>query len=68
MDGGGEEGNQQPQLVLAHKLFLLSQPDVDDLAKVGLRDDVLAAVKSDGTKPRLLLESASSPVGRFLGV
>jgi 26S proteasome regulatory subunit N7 len=48
--GGGEEGKQQPHLVLAHKLFLLSQPDVDDLAKVALREDVLAAVKSDGTK------------------
>ncbi|XP_047082000.1 26S proteasome non-ATPase regulatory subunit 6-like [Lolium rigidum] len=45
--GGGEDGKQQPHLVLAHKLFLLSQPDLDDLAKVGLRDDVLAAVKSD---------------------
>ncbi|KAG8082421.1 hypothetical protein GUJ93_ZPchr0014g47324 [Zizania palustris] len=48
MDGGvGEEGKQQPHLVLAHKLFLLSHPDVDDLAKVDLRADVLAAVKSD---------------------
>ena len=48
MDGGGEDGKQQPHLVLAHKLFLLSRSDVDDLAKVDLRADVLAAVKSDG--------------------
>jgi len=49
MDGAGEDGKQQPHLVLAHKLFLLSHPDVDDLAKVDLRADVLAAVKSDGS-------------------
>jgi hypothetical protein len=45
--------------VLAHKLFLLSHPDVDDLAKVDLRADVLAAVKSDGSTsaaPRPFLE------------
>ncbi|KAL5215061.1 hypothetical protein ABZP36_004213 [Zizania latifolia] len=48
MDGGvGEEGKLQPHLVLAHKLFLLAHPDVDDLTKVNLRADVLAAVKSD---------------------
>lgn len=58
MDGGGEEGKQQPHLVLAHKLFRLSHPDVDDLAKVDLRADVLAAVKSDGISAPLL-ESAS---------
>ncbi|XP_039797957.1 26S proteasome non-ATPase regulatory subunit 6-like isoform X2 [Panicum virgatum] len=33
MDGGGEDRKQQPHLVLAHKLFLLSHPDVDNLAK-----------------------------------
>lgn len=63
MDGGGEEGQQQPHLVLAHKLFLLSHPDVDDLAKVDLRADVLAAVKSDGnSRSSPLLEPASSCV------
>ena len=59
MDGAGEDGKQQPHLVLAHKLFLLSHPDVDDLAKVDLRADVLAAVKSDGSTsaaPRPFLE------------
>jgi 26S proteasome regulatory subunit N7 len=55
MDGGGgggstsaEDGKQEKHLVLAHKLFLLSQPDVDDLSKVDLRAEVLSAVKSDG--------------------
>ncbi|OEL18843.1 26S proteasome non-ATPase regulatory subunit 6 [Dichanthelium oligosanthes] len=47
MDSAGEDGKQQPHLVLAHKLFLLSHADVDDLAKVDLRADVLAVVKSD---------------------
>uniref|UniRef100_A0A0D9VHV9 protein-serine/threonine phosphatase n=1 Tax=Leersia perrieri TaxID=77586 RepID=A0A0D9VHV9_9ORYZ len=48
MDAGGEEAKQERHLVLANKLFLLSHPDVDDLAKVALRSDVLDAVKSDG--------------------
>lgn len=61
MDGGGEDGKQQPHLVLAHKLFLLSRSDVDDLAKVDLRADVLAAVKSDGIPaPPPFVESASN--------
>ncbi|KAM0911891.1 hypothetical protein ACQ4PT_013151 [Festuca glaucescens] len=54
MDGGGgggstsgEDGKQEKHLVLANKLFLLSQPDVDDLSKVAIRADVLSAVKSD---------------------
>jgi 26S proteasome regulatory subunit N7 len=49
MDMAGDDGKQQPQLVLVHKLFPLSHshPDVDDLTKVDLRADVLAAVKSD---------------------
>ncbi|CAL9134413.1 unnamed protein product [Musa textilis] len=41
----GQEGAQQPHLVLAHKLFLLSHPDVDDIEKVRLRDEVVDAVK-----------------------
>lgn len=44
----GEDGKQQAHLVLAHKLFLLTQPDVDDIEKVGLRDEVLAAFVADG--------------------
>ncbi|XP_072950188.1 26S proteasome non-ATPase regulatory subunit 6-like isoform X2 [Typha angustifolia] len=42
-----EEGKQQAHLALANKLFLLSHPDVDDIEKVRLRDEVLDAVKSD---------------------
>jgi hypothetical protein len=64
MHGGGEEGHQQPHLVLTHKLFLLSHSDVDDLAKVDLRADVLAAVKSDGTSSFLLSSSLLLAAGR----
>jgi hypothetical protein len=63
MDGGGEEGQQHPHLVLAHKLFLLSHPDVDDLAKVDLRADVLTAVKSDGSGSSYLLLELDSSCG-----
>lgn len=44
----GQEEIQQPHLVLAHKLFLLSHPDVQDIEKVRLREEVLAFVKADG--------------------
>lgn len=44
----GTEGTQQPHLVLANKLFLLTQPDVDDIEKVRLRDEVMATVVADG--------------------
>ncbi|KAG1331368.1 26S proteasome non-ATPase regulatory subunit 6 [Cocos nucifera] len=40
-----QEGSQQPHLALAHKLFLLAHPDVDDIDKVRLRDEVFLAVK-----------------------
>ncbi|XP_042501699.1 26S proteasome non-ATPase regulatory subunit 6 [Macadamia integrifolia] len=43
----GQEGKQQPQLVLAHKLFLLRHPDVPDIEKVRLKEEVLAFVKAD---------------------
>ncbi|EXC04029.1 26S proteasome non-ATPase regulatory subunit 6 [Morus notabilis] len=46
-----QEGNQQPQLVLAHKLFLLSHPDVQDIEKVRLREEVFASVKADDMAP-----------------
>ena len=46
-----EEGTQQPHLVLANKLFLLRHPDVHDIEKVRLKDEVFAAVKSDGNSP-----------------
>lgn len=45
----GEDGKQQAHLVLADKLFLFTQPDVDDIDKVRLRQEVLAAVVADGT-------------------
>ena len=62
MDGGaGEEGKQERHLVLAHKLFLLSHPAVDDLSKVALRAEVLDTVKSDGTVPPPLLSLSSPP-------
>lgn len=44
----GQEGTQQPHLVLAHKLFSLTHPDVDDIEKVRLRDEVKTAVIADG--------------------
>ncbi|KAJ3696913.1 hypothetical protein LUZ61_000618 [Rhynchospora tenuis] len=43
----GMESKQQPHLILAHNLFLLSHPDVDDIEKVRLREEVLSVVKSD---------------------
>lgn len=59
----GEEGPQQPQLVLADKLFLLKQPDVQDIDKVRFKEDVFTHVKDNGKKkpfPPLFL-SISSP-------
>jgi hypothetical protein len=44
----GMDSKQQPHLILANKLFLLSHPDVDDIDKVRLREEVLSVVKSDG--------------------
>uniref|UniRef100_A0A0D9YKS7 Uncharacterized protein n=1 Tax=Oryza glumipatula TaxID=40148 RepID=A0A0D9YKS7_9ORYZ len=55
MDAGSEEAKQEQHRVLAHKLFLLSHPDLNDLAKVALHSDALDAVKSDGMV--LLFES-----------
>lgn len=46
-----EEGTQQPQLVLAHKLFLLTHADVNDLDKVHLREEVLESVVSNDMVP-----------------
>ena len=44
----GEEGVQQPQLVLANNLFLLTQNDVDDIEKVRLRDEVFNFIVANG--------------------
>ena len=47
MDGGAE-WSQQPHLILSHKLFLLTHPDVQDMEKVQPKSDVLDSIKSDG--------------------
>ncbi|KAG5537122.1 hypothetical protein RHGRI_024527 [Rhododendron griersonianum] len=47
----GQEGSQQPQLILANKLFLLTHPDVADIEKVRLRQEVLDSVKADDMAP-----------------
>ncbi|XP_065873747.1 26S proteasome non-ATPase regulatory subunit 6 homolog [Euphorbia lathyris] len=47
----GEEGTQQPHLVLAHKRFLLTHPDVQDIEKVRLKEEVFAFVKADDMVP-----------------
>ncbi|KAH7865638.1 hypothetical protein Vadar_009191 [Vaccinium darrowii] len=47
----GEEGSQQPQLILANKLFLLTHPDVADIEKVSLRQEVLDSVVADDMAP-----------------
>ncbi|KAG6475849.1 hypothetical protein ZIOFF_065079 [Zingiber officinale] len=43
----GQEGTQQEHLALAHKLFLLSHPDTEDIEKVRLRGEVLDAVRAN---------------------
>ncbi|CAL9108263.1 unnamed protein product, partial [Musa acuminata var. zebrina] len=66
-EGRGEmevqEGAQQPHLVLAHKLFLLSHPDVDDIEKVRLRDEVVDAVKIHDMASLFESLSSSSVLG-----
>ncbi|KAJ4849554.1 proteasome regulatory particle subunit [Turnera subulata] len=47
----GQEGTQQPHLVLANKLFLLTHPGVPDIEKVQLKEEVFTAVKSDDMVP-----------------
>jgi hypothetical protein len=47
----GQEGTQELHLVLAHKLFLLRHPDVQDIEKVRLKEEVFAVVKADGESP-----------------
>ncbi|CAL9036884.1 unnamed protein product [Musa banksii] len=58
-----QEGAQQPHLVLAYKLFLLSHPDVDDIEKVRLRDEVVDAVKIHDMASLFESLSASSVLG-----
>ncbi|KAH7834563.1 hypothetical protein Vadar_017377 [Vaccinium darrowii] len=47
----GQEGSQQLQLILAHKLFLLTHPIVADIEKVQLRQEVLDAIVADDMAP-----------------
>ncbi|XP_039050869.1 26S proteasome non-ATPase regulatory subunit 6 homolog [Hibiscus syriacus] len=47
-----QDGNQQSQqLILGHNVFLLKHPDVPDIEKVRLKDEVLNAVKSNEMTP-----------------
>ncbi|XP_040989879.1 26S proteasome non-ATPase regulatory subunit 6 [Juglans microcarpa x Juglans regia] len=46
-----QEGTQELHLVLAHKLFLLRHPDVQDIEKVRLKEEVFAIVKTDDMAP-----------------
>ncbi|GLT29077.1 hypothetical protein SLA2020_039650 [Shorea laevis] len=48
-----QEGTQQPQLILARSVFLLKHPDVVDIEKVRLKDEVIAAVKANDMAPFL---------------
>ncbi|CAA7401753.1 unnamed protein product [Spirodela intermedia] len=43
----GDQQEQQPLLTLAHKLFLLTHPDVEDIEKVRLREEALTFIKAD---------------------
>ncbi|KAG6686322.1 hypothetical protein I3842_11G011400, partial [Carya illinoinensis] len=45
------EGTQELHPVLAHKLFLLRRPDVQDIEKVRLKEEVFAIVKADDMAP-----------------
>lgn len=45
----GQEGAQQPQVVLANKLFRLKHPDVQDIEKVQLKEEVFTHVKDNGS-------------------
>ncbi|XP_074287857.1 26S proteasome non-ATPase regulatory subunit 6 homolog [Silene latifolia] len=38
---------QDAHLVLSHKIFLLTHPDVEDIEKVRLIDEVISSIKSD---------------------
>lgn len=42
-----QEASQDSKLVLAHKLFLLRSPDVEDIEKASLKEEVLALIKAD---------------------
>lgn len=45
----GQDGTQEAHLLLAHKRLLLTHPDVQDIEKVRLKEEVFAMLKADGT-------------------
>ncbi|RWR96929.1 Proteasome component PCI domain-containing protein [Cinnamomum micranthum f. kanehirae] len=48
----GQEGQkQEPHLLLAHNLFLLTHPDVPDIEKVRLKHEVFASIKEHDMAP-----------------
>ncbi|KAK2648071.1 hypothetical protein Ddye_015560 [Dipteronia dyeriana] len=47
----GQEGTQQLHLVLANKRFLLTHPDVQDIEKVRLKEEVFSMAKADEMAP-----------------
>lgn len=57
----GQEGIQEPKLVLAHEIFLLRHPDVPDIEKISLKDEVLTLIQADDMA--LLYESLCSELG-----
>ncbi|XP_021855202.2 26S proteasome non-ATPase regulatory subunit 6 homolog [Spinacia oleracea] len=42
-----QEGSQNEHLKLANKIFHLTHPDVEDIEKVSLKEEVLSAIKSN---------------------
>ncbi|XP_028781827.1 26S proteasome non-ATPase regulatory subunit 6 homolog, partial [Neltuma alba] len=47
----GQEGVQEPQIVLANKFFHLKHPDVQDIEKVRLKEEVFTHVKDNDMVP-----------------
>lgn len=63
-----QEGKQNPHLILAHKLFLLTHSDVDDIDKVRIHDEVIASVKADDMAPLYESLAASKVLEMDAGV
>jgi len=42
-----QEGTQEPKLILAHKIFLLRHPDVPDIEKIELKNEVFNLIKAE---------------------
>uniref|UniRef100_A0A1J3ILZ5 26S proteasome regulatory subunit RPN7 n=1 Tax=Noccaea caerulescens TaxID=107243 RepID=A0A1J3ILZ5_NOCCA len=54
------EGTQQPRLVLANKISLLTHPDVQAMEKVALKSDILNSIKAHNMAPLYETLAASS--------